>query len=65
MTKRDIMIESLTFLEKAKLEKLTDEELKQRVAGVLNCDYCPAYGTKHCANYQTCSESIESWYEGG
>lgn len=65
MTKRNIMIEKLTSLEKAKLEKLTDEQLKQRVAAVLDCNYCPAFATNHCVYYQTCDESIDSWYKGG
>lgn len=63
--KREIMIEKLTSLEKAKLEKLTDEQLKQRVAAILDCNYCPAFTTNHCVYYQTCDESIDSWYKGG
>ena len=65
MTKREIMIDNLIKLERAKLEKLTDEALMQRVTAILDCTYCPAFASNHCVHYQTCDESIISWYKGG
>ena len=64
MTKREIMIEQLTLSEKQKFEELTDEELIQRIASLDNCFYCPVWGTNNCANYRTCGQSIDSWYNG-
>lgn len=63
MTKRKIMIDSLLKLERAKLKKLTDKQLMQRVSEY--CEYCPAFASNHCVNYTTCNESIISWYKGG
>lgn len=65
MTKREIMIDKLLKLERAKLEKLTDKVLMQRVTAILDCTYCPAFESNHCINYPTCDESIISWYKGG